>query len=144
MAYNKYRWWTNGKRKTLSVKSHLWDRIQNGDFELSHYYTEEKAARKQSSDLYNEIMSKCPDGGDYWGYEYEARQKTYLKNVRANKLAEEGHRDELKILASLKKELEKEFGFCLWDKAMNSRLMDVEELYEFYLIERLKRQSLVN
>ena len=31
-------------------------------------------------------MSKCPDGGDYWGYEYEARQKTYLKNVRANKL----------------------------------------------------------
>ena len=89
-------------------------------------------------------MSKCPDGGDYWGYEYEARQKTYLKNVRANKLAEEGHRDELKILASLKKELKKEFGFCLWDKAMNSRLMDVEELYEFYLIERLKRQSLVN
>ena len=104
MAYNKFRWWTNGKRKTLSVKSHLWDRIQNGDFEYSHYYTEEKAARKQSSDLYNEIMSKCPDGGDYWGYEYEARQKTYLKNVRANKLAEEGHRDDIKILNNFKKE----------------------------------------
>ena len=86
-------------------------------------------------------MSKCPEGGDYWGYEYEARQKTYLKNVRANKLAEEGHKDEIRILDSLKKELKKEFGFCLWDKAMNSRLMDVEELYEFYLIERLKRQK---
>ena len=28
-----------------------------------------EAGRKQSSDLYNEIMSKCPEGGDYWGYE---------------------------------------------------------------------------
>ena len=40
-------------------------------------------------------------------------------------------------------ELKKEFGFCLWDKAMNSRLMDAEELYEFYLIERMKTQSLL-
>ena len=42
-----------------------------------------------------------------------------------------------------KKELKKEFGFCLWDKAMNSRLMDAEQLYEFYLIERMKGQNLL-
>ena len=40
--------------------------------------------------------------------------------------------------------LEKEFGFCLWNKVMKSRLMDAEQVYEFYLVERLKRQSLVN
>tara|TARA_B100001769_G_C22083484_1_gene583947 strand:+ start:271 stop:708 length:438 start_codon:yes stop_codon:yes gene_type:complete len=142
MAYNKFRWWTNGKRKTLSVKSHLWDRIQNGDFEYSHYYTEEKAARKQSSDLYNEIMSKCPDGGDYWGYEYEARQKTYLKNVRANKLAEEGHRDDIKILNNFKKELEKHFGFCLWNKLMDEKPMSTEDVYEYYCIEKMFRNGL--
>ena len=71
MGYNKFRWWTNGRKKKLSVKKPLIERINNGDFDYSHYYSEEKAARKQSSDLYNEIMSKCPDGGDYWGYEYE-------------------------------------------------------------------------
>ena len=143
MGYNKFRWWTNGRKKKLSVKKPLIERINNGDFDYSHYYSEAEAARKQSSAIYKEIMSKCPKGGDYWGYEYEARQKTHLKNVRANKLDEEGYKDEIKILDSLKKELKKEFGFCLWDKAMNSRLMDAEELYEFYLIERMKSQSLL-
>ena len=62
--------------------------------------------------------------------------------LEQNKL-EEGHKDEIRILDSLKKELKKEFGFCLWDKAMNSRLMDAEQLYEFYLIERMKGQNLL-
>ena len=61
MGYNKFRWWTNGRKKKLSVKKPLIERINNGDFDYSHYYSEEKAARKQSSDLYNEIMSKCPE-----------------------------------------------------------------------------------
>ena len=56
MGYNKFRWWTNGRKKKLSVKKPLIERINNGDFDYSHYYSEEKAARKQSSDLYNEIM----------------------------------------------------------------------------------------
>ena len=136
MGYNKFRWWTNGRKKKLSVKKPLIERINNGDFDYSHYYSEAEAARKQSSAIYKEIMSN-------WGYEYEARQKTHLKNVRANKLDEEGYKDEIRILDSLKKELKKEFGFCLWDKAMNSRLMDAEQLYEFYLIERLKGQKLL-
>ena len=87
-------------------------------------------------------MSKCPDGGDYWGYEYEARQKTYLKNVRANKLAEEGHRDDIKILNNFKKELEKHFGFCLWDKLMDEKPMSTEDVYEYYCIEKMFRNGL--
>ena len=148
MGYNPYRWWTSGKKKKkLSVKEHLYDRIKNGDFDYSYYYSEAEAARKQSSDLYNSVMDgyyKGGEKGDYWGYVNEARQKSYMKNVRANKLDEEGHRDEIKTLDLLKKELEKEFGFCLWDKVMKSRLMDAEQVYEFYLIEKLNRQSLVN
>lgn len=144
MGYNKFRWWTKGKKKKLSVKKPLIERINNGDFDYSHYYTEADTARKQCSALYNEVMDRYKEGDDYFSFEYEARQKSYMKNVRANKLDEEGHKDELRILESFKSALEKEFGFCLWDKMMNSRVMDAEQVYEFYLIEKLKRQSLVN
>ena len=147
MGYNKFRWWTNGRKKKLSVKKSLIERINNGDFDYSHYYSEAEAARQLASAIYDEVMEgyyKNPNSNDYWGYVNEASQKSYMKNVRANKLDEEGHRDEIKTLDLLKKELEKEFGFCLWNKVMKSRLMDAEQVYEFYLVERLKRQSLVN
>ena len=147
MGYNKFRWWTNGRKKKLSIKKPLIERINNGDFDYSHYYSEAEAARKLASAIYDGVMEgyyKNESKGDYWGYVNEARQKSYMKNVRANKLDEEGHKDEIKILHLLKKELEKEFKFCLWDKVMKSRRMDAEQVYEFYLIEKLKRQSLVN
>ena len=147
MGYNKFRWWTNGRKKKLSVKQPLIERINNGDFDYSYYYSEAEAARKLASAIYDGVMEgyyKNPNSDDYWGYVNEARQKSYMKNVRANKLDEEGHRDEIKTLDLLKKELEKEFGFCLWDTIMKSRLMDAEQVYEFYLIEKLNRQSLVN
>ncbi len=147
MGYNKFRWWTNGSKKKLSIKKPLIERINNGDFDYSHYYSEAEAARELASAIYDGVMEgyyKNESKDDYWGYVNEARQKSYMKNVRANKLDEEGHKDEIKILHLLKKELEKEFKFCLWDKVMKSRLMDAEQVYEFYLIEKLKRQSLVN
>ena len=103
MGYNKFRWWTNGRKKKLSVKKSLIERINNGDFDYSHYYSEAEAARKQSSAIYDEVMSKCPEGGNHFDYEYEARQKSHMKNVRANKLDEEGYKDEIRILDSLKK-----------------------------------------
>ena len=99
MGYNKFRWWTNGRKKKLSVKQPLIEKINNGDFDYSHYYSEAEAARKLASAIYDEVMEgyyKNPNSDDYWGYVNEARQKSYMKNVRANKLDEEGHRDEIK------------------------------------------------
>ena len=146
MGYNPYRWWASGKKKKkLSVKEHLYDRIKNGDFDYSYYYSEAEAARKQSSDLYNSVMDgyyKGGEKGDYWGYVNEARQKSYMKNVRAMKLDAEGHMDEMKILNQLKKELEAHFGFCLWDEMMNKKAMDAEQLFDFYCNEQMKRKGL--
>jgi anaerobic ribonucleoside-triphosphate reductase len=65
-----------------------------------------------------------------------------MKNVRALKLDEEAFKDEQKILWSLKNELEEEFGFCLWDKMMKSKQMDLEELYDFYCKEKMRRKGL--
>jgi anaerobic ribonucleoside-triphosphate reductase len=135
MGYNPFRWYTKGKKKRLPQSAHLFDKIQNGDFDYSHYYTEAEEARKEYSTLFQKTMDET---GDY----AMARTAAKMKNVRALKLDEEAFKDEQKMLWSLKNELEEEFGFCLWDKMMKSKQMDLEELYDFYCKEKMRRKGL--
>ena len=141
MAYNPYRWWTKGRKKILSVKEHLYDRIKNGDFDYSQFYSEAAAAREEQLAIFNEHMSRMTEGSDYFEWEAEARIKSKMKHIKAMKLDEEALKDDIKILDSLKKELHKHFGFCLWDKMMNRRLMDTEQLFDFYCTEQMKRNK---
>jgi hypothetical protein len=135
MGYNPFKWYTKGKKKRLAPSAHLFDKIQNGDFDYSHYYTEAEEARKEYSSLFQKTMDET---GDY----AMARTAAKMKNVRALKLDEEAFKDEQKMLWSLKNELEEEFGFCLWDKMMKSKQMDLEELYDFYCKEKMRRKGL--
>jgi hypothetical protein len=135
MGYNPFKWYTKGKKKRLPQSAHLFDKIQNGDFDYSHYYTEAEEARKEYSSLFQKTMDET---GDY----AMARSAAKMKNVRALKLDEEAFNDEQKMLWSLKNELEEEFGFCLWDKMMKSKQMDLEELYDFYCKEKMRRKGL--
>ena len=141
MGYNPYRWYTKGKKKRLPQSAHLFDKIKNGDFNYSHYYTEAEEARSEYSSLFQSVM-KNYKGDDYWGYYNEARNKARMKNVRALKLDEEGFKDEQKILKELKDSLYEEFGFCLWDKMMKAKQMDLEELYDYYCKEEMRRKGL--
>ena len=86
-------------------------------------------------------MSRMTEGSDYFEWEAEARIKSKMKHIKAMKLDEEALKDDIKILDSLKKELHKHFGFCLWDKMMNRRLMDTEQLFDFYCTEQMKRNK---
>jgi hypothetical protein len=113
----------------------LFDKIQNGDFDYSHYYSEAEEARKEYSSLFQKTMDET---GDY----AMARTAAKMKNVRALKLDEEGFKDEQKILKELKDSLYEEFGFCLWDKMMKSKQMDLEQLYDFYCQEKMRRKGL--
>ena len=142
MAYNPYRWWTKGRKRKLSVKEHLYDRIKNGDFDYSQFYSEAAAAREEQLAIFNEHMSRMTAGSDYFEWEAEARIKSKMKHIKAMKLDEEALKDDIKILDSLKKELHKHFGFCLWDKMMNRRAMDAEQLFDFYCNEQMKRKGL--
>jgi len=136
MGYNPFRWYTKGKKKRLPQSAHLFDKIQNGDFDYSHYYTEAEEARKEYSSLFQKTMNET--GGDY----AMARHAARMKNVRALKLDEEAFKDEQKLLKELKDSLHEEFGFCLWDKMMKSKQMDLEELYDFYCQEKMRRKGL--
>jgi len=135
MGYNPFRWYTKGKKKRLPQSAHLFDKIQNGDFDYSHYYAEAEEARKEYSSLFQTTMENT---GDY----AQARHTARMKNVRALKLDEEAFKDEQKILKELKDSLYEEFGFCLWDKMMKSKQMDLEGLYDFYCQEKMRREGL--
>ena len=135
MAYNLYQWWKGNKKRKLPQSAHLFDKIKNGDFNYSHYFTEAEASRQEYASLFQKTMDET---GDY----AMARTAAKMKNVRALKLDEEAFKDEQKMLWSLKNELEEEFGFCLWDKMMKSKQMDLEELYDFYCKEKMRRKGL--
>ena len=38
--------------------------------------------------------------------------------------------------------LEKHFGFCLWNKLMDEKPMSTEDVYEYYCIEKMFRNGL--
>jgi len=135
MAYNPYQWWKGNKKRKLPQSAHLFDKIKNGDFNYSHYFTEAEASRQEYASLFQETMKRTGDYG-------QARVTAKMKNVRALKLDEEGHAHEIRLLTNLRNELREEFGFDLWDEMMKADPMDLEELYDYYCHEKMRRRGL--
>jgi hypothetical protein len=118
MAYNKYRWYTKGlKRKPLPKSAPLLLRIQNGDFEYSPYFYEAEEQRNKAKESY-ELTKKNALISDPLLLEREAQDSARMNRVKALKLMEVGHIDELKRLKELKDTLAEEFGKDLWDKCL--------------------------
>ena len=135
MGYNPFQWWRTNKKKRLPQSAHLFDKIQNGDFDYSHYYAEAGAVRERAASTFQKVMEETGTYG-------MARQAARMDNVRAMKLDEDAHRHEFTLLKELRDELHKEFGFDLWDEMMESDPMDLEELYDFYCHEKMRRRGL--
>lgn len=135
MVYNPYQWWKGNKKRKLPQSAHLFDKIKNGDFNYSHYFTEAEASRQEYASLFQETMKRTGDYG-------QARATAKMKNVRALKLDEEGHAHEIRLLTNLRNELREEFGFDLWDEMMKADPMDLEELYDYYCHEKMRRRGL--
>lgn len=134
MAYNKYRWWTQGRRKKpLPASSPLLLKIRNGDFDYSYMFLEAKQVREESIKVYEETY-KNYIGNDEHNRKMAAEDSARMKRVKALKLDEKAHEDEMKILWRLKDELALEFGKDLWDKAMERQRGKgtIEDLYWWY------------
>jgi len=94
MGYNKFRWFTNGKRKKpLPKSSPLLLRIRNGDFEYSPYFDEAKEERAKGKKIYDEYM-KTNLISDYTERKKEALQRSKMKRVKALKLEAVGDEEE--------------------------------------------------
>jgi len=134
MGYNKFRWYTNGRRKKPLKKSEpLLLRIRNGDFEYSPYFDEVKVARAEGKKIYDDYM-KTTFISDIIDRKEEALKRSKMKRVKALKLMEEGDKEEKKRLRELRLELEKEFEKDLWDKSLERQRGKgtTEDLYWWY------------
>jgi len=138
MGYNKFKWWRRGpKKRPLSQNSHLFDKIQNGDFDISQFFVDAIKARESAKKAYDNAYKK------YGGRDESSRRQSALDagkmhRVRALKLEFEGELDEIRILNSLRIELHKKFGVDVWDEMMNEEPMDLEELYNYYYQKSLE------
>jgi hypothetical protein len=135
MAYNPFRWFTEGKYRTKPLKksSPLLLRIRNGDFEYSPFFLESKDNIKLYNKMYNEYMetSLINDVNDR---KVEAHQHAKMKRIKANKLMEKGDEEEQSRLHELKTELQLEFGKDLWDKCLQKQRGKgtIEDMYWWY------------
>jgi hypothetical protein len=134
MAYNKYRWWTKGKRhQPLKADAPLLLKIRNGDFEYSEMFEEAKELKQSSHKAYEEAY-KNYGGTDERNRIQSAVEAGRMKRVKALKLELEADRDENRILFTLRKVLTQEFGKDLWEKAMERQRGKgtTEDLYWWY------------
>ena len=135
MAYNPFRYYTEGKyrKKPLKSKSPLLLKIRNGDFEYSPYFLEAKDNEKLYDKMYNEYIDNS-HSNDINSIKHEAHQHAKMKRIKAQKLMDVGIVEEQTRLHQLRKELELEFGKDLWEKA-NERQRGkgtTEDLYWWY------------
>jgi len=134
MGYNKFRWWTNGRRKKPLPKSApLLLKIRNGDFEYSPYFEEAEDNRKESDKIYESVM-KTSSLKNEMDKRYDAIDAGRMKRVKALKLDEVGCEDEYKRLKELREALTDEFGKCLWDKCLERQRGKgtTEDMYWWY------------
>jgi len=135
MAYNPFRYFTEGKYRKRPLKSHspLLLKIRNGDFEYSPYFREADDNEKLYDKMYNEYM-ETSGISDINDRKTEAHQHAKMKRIKANKLMEVGVVEEQSRLHQLKKELTAEFGKDLWDKAHEKQRGKgtTEDLYWWY------------
>ena len=134
MGYNKFRWWTKGRpNKPLKADAPLLLKIRNGDFDYSYMFAESKMMKETAKQVYEQTY-KNYGGTDEQNRKEVALDASRMKRLKAIKLDLEAWRDEEKILWKLRKELEKEFGKDLWDKAMERQRGKgtLEDLYEWY------------
>ena len=83
--------------------------------------------------MYNEYMETSPIQ-NINDKKHEAHQCAKMKRIKAMKLEEKAWEEEQTRLNQLKKELESEFGKCLWDKCMERQRGKgtTEDMYWWY------------
>ena len=135
MAYNPFRWYTQGKYRTKPLKKSapLLLKIQNGDFEYSPFFLEAKDNEKLYDDMFQQYMYNSYSKDEHY-IKHEAHQYAKMKRIKAQKLMEKGIEEEQSRLHELKNELTLEFGKDLWEKCLEKQRGKgtTEDMYWWY------------
>jgi len=132
MAYNKFRWWTKGKKiKPLPAHYPLSQKIQNGEYDYSYMFAEAKDMRDTAQKVYQQTYD------NYGGTDEKNRievslEASQMKRLKAIKLELEANKDEQNILYKLRRDLRDTFNIDVWDEAMEKIDGDLMALYSYY------------
>ncbi len=138
--YNRFRWWTNGRpNKPLSNRAHLFDKLENGDYERSYMFTELENERKRSQELYDKGYSSYK-GTDEFGKKYLGYEMSRMSRIKCLKLMEEVLQDEEKLLQGFFKDWSGWFAVDVEQILETIPPMDTKELYQ-YLNETYPRRT---
>jgi len=132
MGYNKFRWWATGKRKKpLSDRAPLFDKIKNGDYDYSFMFAEADKMRATAKQAYQQTYDNY-GGTDEKNRVDSALEASRMKRLKAIKLELEAHKDEQKILYKLQHDFKQVFGLDIWDEAVENCGGDLMSLYSYY------------
>jgi hypothetical protein len=132
MSYNKFKWWTKGKKhKPLSDRAPLYDKIQNGDYDYSYMFNEAEMVKELAKKAYDDTY-KNYGGTDEKNRIEVSLEASRMKRLRAIKLQLEAHKDEQKILWKLQNDFKEVFGFDIWEEAVENCGGDLMSLYQYY------------
>jgi len=132
MSYNRFRWWTKGKRKKpLSDRAPLFDKIQNGDYDYSYLFAEADEMKATTQQVYQQTYDNY-GGTDEKNRIESALEASRMKRLKALKLELEAHKDEQKILYKLQKDFKEVFKLDIFDEAVDNCGGDLMSLYSYY------------
>jgi hypothetical protein len=101
LNYNQFRWWRrfDSKTKPLPKGATFLQRIQNGEFEFSHYYWQAQLCELEINEKHKE----------YNGDVQKLIEKHSVDLARRKRLWEDFNKTEVELLAELKKGFLREF-----------------------------------
>ena len=101
LNYNRFMWWRrfDSPNKPLHKNSDLLDKIQNGDFDFSHYFWQAKYTEMEMDEIHNDVW---PDSVKY-------NEKVAVHGARRKRLWDDFEKDETEKMRLLQKEFYHKF-----------------------------------
>jgi hypothetical protein len=108
-TYNKFFWWRRyQEHKTLSKMASIWDKVKNGDYDVTPYYKQREYEFWFEEPQINKY--KANYSGSYQDLGFQERQISKLYWQRRKRLLNDAERDELNRWVTFVKDVKTNFG----------------------------------
>ena len=130
-TYNKFFWWRRyQEHKTLSKMASIWNKVKNGDYDVTPYY------KQREYEFWFEEQEIAKYKANYTGshenIDWQERQITKLYWERRKRLLNDAERDELNRWTTFVKDVKINFG------GTEEQIKDMFESFEGTITEFLE------
>jgi len=130
-TYNRFFWWRRyQEHKTLSKMASIWDKVKNGDYDVTPYYKQREYEFWFEEQEINKY--KANYSGSYQDLGFQERQISKLYWQRRKRLLNDAERDELNRWVTFIKDVKTNFG------GTEEQIKDMFESFEGTITEFLE------